>query len=62
MLALEVRNLFHVYFFFKKIIKIEQTQYQKTGLIAENFKFPGLSYLIKFPIKQTTMDKNMKIE
>ena len=55
MQALEVRNLLQVYSFVK-IIKHQRTQDLKTGSIGENFEFLGLSYLIKFPIKQTTME------
>ena len=55
MQVLEVRNLLQVYSFVK-IIKHQRTQDLKTGSIGENFEFLGLSYLIKFPIKQTTME------
>ena len=60
MQVLEVRNLLQVYSFVK-IIKFERTQHEETGSIAENFEFLGLSYLIKFPIKQATMDKKMEM-
>ena len=55
MQALEVRNLLQVYSFVK-VIKLQRTQDQKTGSTGENFEFLGLSYLIKFTIKQTTME------
>ena len=55
MQALEVRNLLQVYSFVK-VIKLQRTQDQKIGSTGENFEFLGLSYLIKFPIKQTTME------